>query len=208
MEITKIEQQKKNKSRYSIFVDGDYVVGVHESVLFNEHLHVGDKITKEKISELESADARYAAKDAAFHLLKYRQRSVEEMRSRLLNKDFSNDVVAEVIDELRIDEYLNDEKFAMTYAEDQVARKNIGPIRLKAELRKKQLPDKIIEKTVTQIYQKHDALELARDAAEKKKHSLRKVDYETAYRRLTSYLGRRGFSWDIINEVVDLEEWR
>ena len=208
MKITKIVQQKKNKSRYSIFVDGEYGVGVHESVLFSEHLHVGDKITKEKLVELEAADARFAAKNAAFTLLKYRQRSVGEMRSRLFKKDFSREVVNGVIDELRGDGYLNDEEFAMAYAEDQLNRKNIGPVRLKAELRKKQIGNKITEKTVAEIYEKYNALELARNAAEKKKQSLHNVNYETAYRRLTSYLGRRGFSWDIINEVVDLEEWR
>jgi len=207
MKITKIEQQKNNRSRYSIFVDGNFSVGVHESVLFSEHLHVGDTITRDKIEALEQADARFAAKDIAFNLLKYRQRSIGEMRSRLRKKDFDGVVIETIINELKADGYLNDEEFALTYAEDQLTRKNIGPIRLKSELYKKQIPDKIVEKTVIQIYQKYDVVELARNAAKKKKQSLGNVDYQTAYRRMTSYLGRRGFPWDIITEVIDLEEW-
>ncbi|MCF7803402.1 MAG: RecX family transcriptional regulator [Candidatus Marinimicrobia bacterium] len=207
MQVTKIAQQKKNKRRYSIFLDGEFGFGIHEAILLESGLHSGDKLTHYDIAKLEHQDAVYAAKEAAFNLLKYRQRSVGEMRSRLYKKDFDDAVVEEVVEHLLDKDYLNDEEFAETFAEDQLTRKNIGPIRLKAELSKKRIPDKIIEDTVASMYQKFNVVDLAREAAEKKMSSLRNVDYETAYRRLTSYLGRRGFPWDVINEVIDLEEW-
>lgn len=203
MVITKIEQQKKNKRRYSVFVDGDFALGIHESILFSANFNVGDSITEEQLSEYQYEDELFRAKEAAFHLLKYRQRSKSEMHQRLKQKKFSESVVETTITELEAKKYLNDTDFARQFAQDQLVRKNIGPLRLRAELNKKQVPEKIINSVIDEIYKEHDVYELAASAAEKKLTTMRNDDRESKYRKITGYLARRGFSWDVINNVLD-----
>jgi len=206
MKITKIEQQKNNPRRYSVFLDGDYGFGIHESILIKTGLHPGDTVSFERMQDLERRDEVFRAREAAFKLLQYRDRSMGELRRRLRKKSFPDPVIETVIEELEEKGYLDDREFAMTFAEDQLTRKNIGPIRLRAELGKKRVSDAIIDDVVHEIYQKYDVLELALAAARKKAGSLKRVEDRTAYRRLTSYLARRGFSRDVINRVVD-EVW-
>ena len=203
MQITKIEQQKKNTSRYSIYVDGEFAVGVHESVFFSANLHVRDEITSEQIADFERQDAVLRAKEAAFNLLKFRQRSTAELRFRLARKDFEPAVVEQVIDGFCAKGYLDDEKFAREFAKDQLTRKNIGPLRLRSELTKKQVPKPIIENVLSEIYTKYDPYHLAEQAADKKLAKEKSGDYQTVYRRVSNYLVRRGFSWEIISDILE-----
>jgi regulatory protein len=203
VQITKIEQQKKNASRYSIYVDGEFAVGVHESIFFGANLHVRDEITPEQIADFEKQDAVLRAKESAFHLLKFRQRSEAELRFRLAQKEFDSAAVEQVIDEFCTKGYLNDEKFAREFAEDQLIRKNIGPLRLRSELTKKQVPKPVIENVIAEIYEKYDPYELAEQAADKKLAKEKTGDYEMVYRRVSNYLARRGFTWEIISDILD-----
>jgi len=207
MQITKIEQQKKNKRRYSVFLDGEYTFALHQDLLFRVNLHTGDEITSEQVEQFQYEDQILAAKEAAFNLLKYRERSTEEVRDRLRKKQYSEKVIAEVVQYLLEKDFLNDQHFAEIFAVDQLTRKNIGPIRLRSELQKKKLPKQLIEQTIEKIYQKYDLREQAEQAAAKKRKTLKNVDGETAYRRLTYYLARRGFSWEIISDVVNREDF-
>lgn len=207
MQITKIEQQKKNKKRYSVFLDGEFAFGLHQDLLFRINLHTGDELTSEQVTQYQTEDQILAAKNTAFSLLKYRERSTAEIRDRLRKKQFSEKVIDEVIQHLLDKNFLNDQHFAEMFAEDQLTRKNIGPMRLRAELQKKKLPKNLIERTVEAIYKKYDIREQAEQAATKKRKTLKGVDGETAYRRLTNYLARRGFSWEVISQVVDREDF-
>lgn len=190
-----------------MFLDGEFTFGIHQNLLLKIGLHTGDEISPVQVNDYKRQDQLLAAKDAAYRLLQYRQRSIHEMRTRLGQKDFSADIVDAVVDELIERDLLNDRKFAQIFAEDQLSRKNIGPIRLRAELQKKYLSKQIISEVVEKIYQKYDIREQAELAAEKKRKSLARLDSETAYRRLTSYLARRGFSWDIISDIVSPEDF-
>ncbi|MBD3275638.1 MAG: hypothetical protein GF372_10020, partial [Candidatus Marinimicrobia bacterium] len=93
--------------------------------------------------------------------------------------------------------------FAREFAEDQLIRKNIGPLRLRSELTKKQVPKTVIENVITEIYEKYDPYELAEQVADKKLAKEKSGDYETVYRRVSNYLARRGFSWEIISDILE-----
>ena len=205
MKITKIEQQKKDPQRYSVFLKGEFAFGLHESILLKAGLHTGDTLTADQVKQFVHEDELFRAREKAYNLLQYRERSVEELRSRLHRKDFQEATVESVISDLMEKGYLDDWQFARTYAEDQLTRKNIGPIRLRAELSRKRVSDRIIDTVIEEMYEKYSVMELATRAAQKKTRTLKDVDYDTAYRRLTGYLGRRGFSWDVISQVVQQE---
>ena len=207
MKITKIEQQKKNRKRYSVFLDGEFAFGLHQDLLLKIGLHTGDELSPQEVEDYQRQDQMLSARESAYRLLQYRQRSVHEMHERLQRKDFPAEIIESVIDDLLEKGLLDDRQFAETFAEDQLTRKNIGPIRLRSELHKKRLPGKIIDEVVHEMYKKYDVRALAEQAAAKKRRSLTGVDRETAYRRLTNYLARRGFPWEIISHLVDSEKF-
>ena len=73
----------------------------------------------------------------AMKLLDIRKRSVFEIRKRLKQKEFEEEIINEVIKELFEYGYLNDEEFAEAYINDRINFNPRGSFLVKKELREK-----------------------------------------------------------------------
>src|SRR6266849_5328644 len=100
MVVTKIERQKRHPDRVNLYLDGDFTMGVHVDVLSRIGLRTGDTLTQEKLETLQSLEEFNLAKQKALRLIGRRLRSENEVRSRLLEKEFAPKIVDEVIDHL------------------------------------------------------------------------------------------------------------
>ena len=97
MKISDIRIQKRNKNRFSIYVDGRYRFSLDEHTLGRAGFHIGDEIDEEKIKNLSTRDEFFRARDYGLLLLSYRDRSEQEFRKRLLDRAYNRDVVEEII---------------------------------------------------------------------------------------------------------------
>ena len=112
MVITKIEKQKKNRKRWSIYADDEFIMGLSEETLLNSGLRADDEITKDKIAELKEFDEFVYAKKSALDFLSYRIRSTTEIGDKLRSKNISPDTVERVIAGLQKLGLIDDEEFA------------------------------------------------------------------------------------------------
>lgn len=135
---------------------------------------------------------------AAFHLLKFRMRSVSELRERLLRKDFDEDVVNKVISKLEQKNYLNDKTFAEALIKSRM-KKNYGALRIKRELLQKGVSKELIETE----FEKLKPEENLEEFAQKKLSSYRGLDPEHALQRLNRNLLQRGFTPDLVYEACE-----
>lgn len=142
------------------------------------------------------------AKDAAYRFLSYRQRSKKEIVDKLKEKKFSDKIIEEVIEGLEGYNYINDTDFAFNWAEGRVRSRHIGPMILRSELLKKGISKDIVDKTIKEIYNKHNERSLAIDALNAKAKILKDIPEEKKKRRLYGFLAQRGFSYEIINEIL------
>ena len=62
----------------------------------------------EEIDKKEFSEAR----NKAFNLLSYRERTIKEIEDRLRKKDFSEEIIKAVVDFLLEKDYLNEERFS------------------------------------------------------------------------------------------------
>ncbi len=56
MQISKIERQKKNPQRYSIFIEEAYAFGIDEQVLLSFAIRKGMTLTEKLIEEILKAE--------------------------------------------------------------------------------------------------------------------------------------------------------
>ena len=199
--ITAIETQKRRGKRRSIFVDGEFVAGVHEDVVAALSLSVGQSFEPDRLSELLRAETLRKARESALRLIGYRDRSTAEMRRRLAGSDFPEDVVVEVVDQLSRSGLLDDGKFSRDWVKSRTASKPMGRARLAWELKSKGVDAPVVEEALEAIDGEAE-LELARSVAQNK---LRKMDPRdpSLREKLGSFLRRRGFGWDVIARAVD-----
>lgn len=204
--ITKIEPQKKNPRRVSIFIDNEFALGVSHDVLLKFGLNEGINLSGEQLELLKREESKGQAKESALRSLSRTPKSTSEVSKRLKEKGFTEEVIKEVIHQLESYGYLNDQEFARVYSESCLRAKPLGPKLLSQKLFKKGLNRELIEETVKEIYRQHDEVILAARLLAKRKGVYKGLDSRTARKRKADYLARRGFSWDAIREVSDAEE--
>ncbi len=209
MVVTKIERQKKNTRRASIYLDGKFAFGVHVDTITQFGLRKGDVLDQKKLEELQKAEELLRAKDKAMRLLSHRARSEKEIRDRLRQASYSSSIIQEVVSALKRSGLLDDVAFARLYAHDTIARKPLGKRLLRRQLRTKGIADETIDRLITELYTP-DAEESLALALAKKRLGLslrlpstkKQQEWFRQKKRLVDYLVRRGFDWDTATSIA------
>lgn len=164
-------------------------------------LRVGRLLLECEMEELVGADALRQCQKAALRLLSYRPRSETEMRERL-GRRFRRDVVEAVVLQLRQKEMVDDGAFATFWTENRQQFSPRSRRLLKRELRQKGIAPELIDESLDGV----DDGESAYRAAEKRGRGMH-GEYDAFRRKMGAFLGRRGFSYDVINSTVE-RVWR
>ncbi len=147
------------------------------------------------------------AMDAALSFLSYRPRTVVEVRRKLVERRFDDDMIEEALDRLLAVGLLNDDAFVATYVRDRISHRPMGIRRLTNELYVKGILRDQALPTIERVFEEEEVDErvLAMRAAEKKVRGLQKgeSDDRVIRRRLRDHLARRGFSLDVVREVAN-----
>ncbi|HEU23949.1 MAG: regulatory protein RecX [Athalassotoga sp.] len=91
------------------------------------------------------------ARKDAFRLIKIRARSEYELYTRLKEKGYPQDVLDQLIDELKKNGFLDDLKFARLFALDQIELKFKGPRYIEYELKNFGVKEEIIANVLKEI---------------------------------------------------------
>ena len=202
MKITSIQQQKKNKKRYSIFLDGEYSFSVSGETLLKSALKDGMELTENDIKDISKEETNSLAFESALRLLDFAARSKKELIERLKRKKIPQEAIDSALARVESAGFINDDKFARDYARNQVLRGK-GPIAIRFELKRKGIDAETITDIMDGIKESsEDTLESAVQAAERKLKTMKNQPPEVIARRLTGFLARRGFAPDTIRTIL------
>lgn len=204
MKITALPPHEHDPDRLSVFVDGEFRMGLSAEVALAGNLRVGQTVDEARLLELERRDRGWQAREAALRLLAVRPRSAAELARRLRMKGYEPEIGEEVINRLRGLGMIDDAAFAGMLARDRVRLKPQGARRLANELRAKGVDDETARAAIreTMAGEQTDERQMARRAAEKWRPRAGE-EPARARRRLHGYLARRGFDGEIIRDIID-----
>lgn len=206
MRITKIEPQKKRPGRKNIYADGQFLSGVSNETLMRLALRAGDEITPERLRALQQTEELIHAKGVALRFLSTRPRTEREIRDKLREKEFSDEEIVRTIEELKKSNLLNDQEFARMYIRDALALRPLGRSVLRRKLLLLGVDRSVTDGALDEAFAHIDLHAIVRDAAEqflkKTLTSQKKPDPRKVRARLTAFLLRRGYSWDIAGPIV------
>ena len=207
MRITLIENQPRRPGRKNIYADGRFLAGVSAETLLRLGLRTGDVIGPERVRELQRMEEYLRAKNAALRLLSIRPRTVSEIRNRLLEKELPKTHIDGVIAELSSSGLLDDEEFARSYLRDTLAHRPVGEVLLRRKLLLLGVARETADEAIRETLRGVDAQAEADRAAEGYLKRVRRLpsaaaDSRKLRSRLVAFLGRRGFSWSIIEIAV------
>jgi len=135
----------------------------------------------------------------AYNLLSYRNRTEFELKEKLLNKGYVDEIVNEVLDRLKNMNLINDMQFAEDFVEFK--REKYGKIRIKNELYKKGISTDIIDEVLS--YDLSYEIETIEKIVVKKLQEYGEIPFEKKYNRLVGLLARKGYSYDSIKIVLE-----
>lgn len=139
----------------------------------------------------------------AIKLLTIKPRSVAELRQRLLQgRNVNKTVVDTVISRLEEYGYLDDERFAFSYASLKVKQRPLGRRRLQRDLKLKQVSNSVAEETLELVYAETPEEKLIDAAIEKRIRLRGRPQTRIEAKKLFDHLLRQGFEFELVSEKI------
>lgn len=139
----------------------------------------------------------------AVKLLTVKPRSVAELRERLLQGKNTNPAIVEtVIARLEEYGYLNDERFAFSYASLKVKQRPVGRRRLQRDLKLKKVENKAAEEALEFVYAETSEEQLIDLAIQKRLRLRGRPKTRVEAKKLFDHLLRQGFEFELVSDKV------
>ncbi|HEU0252486.1 MAG TPA: regulatory protein RecX [Pyrinomonadaceae bacterium] len=141
--------------------------------------------------------------ERAVKLLAAKPRSVAELRERLLRgKGANEEVVNTVISRLEEYGYLNDERFAFSYASYKVKQKPVGRRRLERDLKFKKVESGVANEALEMVYAETSEEQLIDQAIAKRLRIRGRPKNRVEAKSLFDHLLRQGFPFELVSDKV------
>jgi regulatory protein len=209
MIVTKIERQKKDPDRYSIYLDGAFAIGVRSAVLLRAGLRKGDDVSHEMLESLRGDEDVGAARAAALRHAGRKRRTEHEVREKLASLEFSPTVIDAVVGSLRDSGVLDDRAYVRAYIHDTQMRRPAGPRMIAFRLRGKGVPPDLLRDEIEAALGPAEETPLARRLA--RRYAEKLVNRTAAGKTflpgereaiIRRYLAGRGFGRDAVEAAV------
>ena len=157
---------------------------------------------KKRVKSSASLNNAEIARAYAFLLLKFRLRSENELKARLRQKGFSEELAGSTVGFLKDKEFIDDQVFARGWVSLRLKRP-WGLRKIKQELLQKGLAEEIIQDALAQAKEHYNESQIVRQLAKQRFSKFKGIDPLKAKARVYGYLMRRGFSPELIGEVIE-----
>ncbi|MDO8580164.1 MAG: regulatory protein RecX [Candidatus Omnitrophota bacterium] len=141
------------------------------------------------------------ARETVFRLLKYRLRSEQEIREKLLRKEMDDNTVDAAVAHFKDLGLVNDRQFARKWILARLA-KPFGANRIRVELKNKGICKEIIDEELAQAAGEVSEDDAIRPLIERQVEKNKNVHPLKRKQRIFQYLLRRGFSLPAVNKAI------
>lgn len=194
--ITALKIQERNKERVNVFVDNEFALAI--TAMAAATLKKGQYLSDAEIEQLKSGDQLDKAYDHAVRYLGFRPRSQAEVERYLREKAYSPEVIAQTLERLRQQQYVDDQAFAQFWLENRERFKPRGRQALRYELRQKGLDSNLIDEALTGLDEEDSAWAAVAD----KLARWRSLDEQAFKQKVIAFLSRRGFNYEVAGQTA------
>lgn len=196
MKVTALTVQARNKNRVNVSLDGAFAFGLAGIVA--ARLRLGQELTEAEVERLQAADAEEVAHERALRFLAARPRSETEVRQRLQKHKVAAPAIEAVLARLRSAGLIDDQAFARYWVENRNTFRPRSVRALRMELKRKGVAGDALGEALDDANDAEAAYALAANRAPR----LAALPEPEFRRKLSDYLARRGFSFDLIETVA------
>ncbi len=198
--MIKITDIAKHKDGYLVTLSSKESFYVSEQTLSQYHLYVQKELEQAEINEIKAGAEYDIAYSKALAYVTRQMRTIGETKTYLKQKDMKRITIAQVIDRLKENNYLDDHRYAKLYVEDKKQYSHDGPKKITAYLRKKKVDQPVIDHALLAYDIPEQKETIAKELEKLAKRPIRKPYYK-AINSLKQKFYRYGFASYLIDEV-------
>lgn len=195
MKITKVELQKNDKTRFSLFSGDEYIMSVSSENLA-PYGYGEFEISEEELAELKSKEDVAKTYKMATRYTSRAMKTEKEVRDYLYRKKVDPNLFDEIINYLKDLGLIDDERYLEIYLEDRFNFSTDGS-------------KKIIHKLIRKGFNKNDITPHLEQYREQELENLKKtIELRLSTRKneekpkLIRYLMNKGYEYSMINSVI------
>jgi regulatory protein len=214
VKVTKLEQQKKNISRFNVYIDDEFFAGISSNTLAKFNLYKDKEVKENILNNILYQELKQRFLDRAVGYLTRAPKTTFQLRTYLKDlrykkkgKWFDEDVKInfehiydEIVERLEHMQLLDDEEYARMFVESRIRNKPRGKFILVSELISKGIDKETAKKVTDELIE--DEYDILKETFYKKYKSYKLDLSET---KKLSYLQRKGFSYDLIKKFAQSE---
>jgi len=145
------------------------------------------------------------ALERAAALCSSQERNTRYMLRKLSEWDVSEQDAGKIIQKLKDEKFLDDERYASFFVKDKFRFNRWGRIKIRYALRQNGIPEQAIETALNQINQE-EYEKVCRELLAQKSAALKETGSYEKKARLLRFASQRGFETDLIYKILQMDE--
>ena len=172
-------------------------------VIFEKYkVSVDMYFSEDEILEMKYFSDIERAKSRAINYISGKLKTKYEVRLKLKENGFAEDVIDEVLDILEKEEYLNDKVYCEIFIEDKKKLNGYGKNKIKSLLIQKGISKNIFEDFLNEFEYDEEFDNALKMGIKKLELLSNEEDNFKKKQKIINYLTYRGFGFDVINDVL------
>lgn len=201
MQVTNINYSK-SKEVFEVIFEDETKLLLNYNIFEKYKVSVDMAFSEEEILEMKYFSDIERAKTRAINYISGKLKTKYEVRLKLKENGFTEDIIDEVLDILENEEYLNDRVYCEIFIEDKKKLNGYGKNKIKSLLIQKGISKNIFEDFLDE-FEYDDEFDNALKMGIKKLNLLsNEEDNFKKKQKIINYLAYRGFGFDVINDVL------
>lgn len=197
----------KSKEVFEVIFEDETKLLLNYNIFEKYKVSVDMDFSQTEILEMKYFSDIERAKSRAINYISGKLKTKYEVRLKLRENEFSNEVIDEVLEILENEEYLNDRLYCEIFIEDKKRLNGYGKNKIKSLLIQKGISKSIFEDFLDN-FEYEDEFDNAVKMGIKKLNLLaNEEDKFKKKQKIINYLAYRGFSFDVINDVLKEILW-
>ena len=195
-----------DKKRNKIYIDGEFAFVLYKGELRDFKIKVGSEIAQSTYDEIMGVVLSKRAKLRAMNLLQKKDYTEKQLRDKLTEGLYSQELMDEAIDYVKSFKYLDDERFARDYITYHMSMRSRN--RIVQDLVQKGIGKDTLMPILEEIYEEagsESGEDVELEQIKKlliKKHYDKDMEYKDK-QKIMAFLMRRGYSMDKIRRAMD-----
>lgn len=199
MLVTRLEEL--NKGKVKVYIEGEYHFLLYKKDINTYKLCENENISEEVYQDIKINTVFRRAKQKALAILKYMDRTEQELYWKLRQAEYTDEIIYATIDYVKAYHYIDDERYVRNYIEYKKSSKSKRQIEM--ELAQKGISKDYMEHAFADQYSGEE--EAIKKAISKKTKNVENLSYEEKL-KLVNFLYRKGFKMDLINKSINYVE--